>query len=249
MGFPFWNYSYIPVIILQIACILHALKTDRKDWIYLLIFLPFVGSVIYIIREWIPGLRGISLKNNGSGGRPLFGNRIKELERARRIADTDANRLALAAEYATAGQPNKAIELTQSCLKGIYANNAGMMFNLARYSFYAERYAESKSWFEKALAIRDARLEKPEDELLYARTLARAGDTGKAEEGFKRIIRVHHLLEARYYYGELLRAAGRAEEAKREFRAILEEKDLHPPHVRRANARWVRAARRGLRGG
>ena len=50
-------YGYYIVGSLQIICILHALKTSRRDWLYLVIFLPGIGAIIYIIREILPGLR------------------------------------------------------------------------------------------------------------------------------------------------------------------------------------------------
>lgn len=247
MSFPFWNYSYPIVIVLQIICILHALRTGRRDWIYLLIFLPFVGAVVYIIREVLPGLRSTGVDENIRRG--LFPNgRIKELERALRLANTDSNRLKLAAEYARQHNFEKAIELTKACLTGIYANNAGMMLDLARYTFGAQHYAESIMWFDRVLAQKDRRIEMPEDQLLYARALQLSGRLEEAEAAFKTHIRTHHSMEAMYYYGLMLKDAGRKEEARAQFKAVREERELHPAHVRRRNARFISASRRELAG-
>jgi hypothetical protein len=95
--FPFLRlgYGYYLIPVLQIVCILHALKTNRRDWIYLLIFLPRIGAVIYIIRELLPSWRFPGI--NGSDVKTFFpSGRIKELERNLKIADTDTNRLRLA---------------------------------------------------------------------------------------------------------------------------------------------------------
>src|SRR4051812_40614203 len=91
------GYGYYIVAAFQIVCILHALKTSRRDWIYLLIFLPGVGAIIYIIREILPGLR---VSEMTTATNTIFaGGRIKALERNCKIADTDANKLRLAEEY------------------------------------------------------------------------------------------------------------------------------------------------------
>lgn len=232
---------------LQIVCILHALNTNRRDWLYLLIFLPGIGAIIYIIREVIPGWRSPAL--NAGNVKTFFpSGRIKELERNLKIADTDTNRLRLAEEYARQQNFTKAIELTGSCIKGIHANNAGMMLDMARYTFGAGQYAESLAWLEKALREKHNRFDKPEDDLLYANALHKAGTVERPEEAYKQMIRMHHSMAARYYYGLLLRELGRADEAKTQFQKVVDERNLHPKHVRNMNAQWVSASRRALAG-
>jgi hypothetical protein len=241
------GYGYYIIAALQIICILHTLKTNRRDWIYLLIFLPGIGAIIYIIREVLPEWRVSGMNSNNM--KSLFpGGRIKELERNLKIADTDSNKLRLAEEYARQQNFEKAMTLTNSCLKGIYANNAGMMLDMGRYAFGAGQYAESLAWLDKALREKQNKFDKPEDELLYAKALHQSGDTARAETAYKQIIRVHHSMEGRYHYGLLLKEIGRNEEAKTQFRTVLDEQHLHPKHVRHMNARWVSASRKALTG-
>src|SRR5450432_4177873 len=228
--FPFYRlgYAYYLIPVLQIICILHALKTNRRDWIYLLIFLPGIGAIIYIIREVLPALRYAGI-NSGSMKSFFPSGRIKELERNLKIADTDSNRLRLAEEYARQQNFDKAMELTNACLKGIYANNPGMMQDMGRYTYGAGKYAESLSWLDKVLLEKKNRFDKPEDEILYAKALHQSGDMVRAEAAYKQIIRVHHSMEGRYHYGLLLKETGRNEEAKTQFRTIIDERNLHPP--------------------
>jgi hypothetical protein len=247
--FPFYRlgYAYYLIPVLQIICIVHALKTNRRDWIYLLIFLPGIGAFIYIIREVLPGLRYAGI--NTSSMKSFFpSGRIKELERNLKIADTDTNRLRLAEEYARQQNFEKAMELTNFCLKGIYANNAGMMLDMGRYAFGAGQYPQSIAWLDKALKEKQNKFDRPEDELLYAKAVHKSGDTIRAEVVYKQIIRVHHSMEGRYNYGLLLKETGRNDEAKTQFRTVVDERNLHPPHVRRINAKWVSACRKALTG-
>ncbi len=239
------GYAYYIIAALQIICILHALNTNRRDWLYLLIFLPGIGAIIYIIKEMLPAWRGSGISSNNVT--MLFpNNRIKELERNLRIADTDTNKLRLAEEYARQQNFTKAMELTGSCLKGIHATNAGMMLDMGRYAFGAGAYNESLAWLDKALREKNNRFDKPEDDLLYARALHKSGDVVRAENAYKQMIRLHHSMEGRYNYGLLLKETGRTDEAKAQFRTVIEERNLHPRHVQQLNAKWVSASRKAL---
>lgn len=247
MPFLFWSWLPYAVVVLQIICIVHLLRSGRnREWLYLLIFLPFIGSLIYIVNEILPSMRA-SCAGPGSGRGLFAGSRIRELEKALRLADTDTNRLQLAAAQADAGNFESAMQLTRSCLKGTYAENPGMMQDMARYSFGAGNYAESIAWFDKVHAVSDRRIGKPENELLYARALEAAGQPDAAMDAYRYVIRMHHSLEARYRYGLMLLAQGQAEEARRLFQAVLDDREHQPPHVRRQAAEWIRGAKAALR--
>lgn len=245
-AFFYSPYLYYAIGIAQVICIYHAIKTGRKEWLYLLIFLPGIGATIYFIREILPGLR---TGDATRGLQQVFtpGANIKELERALRVADTDANRLNLAAEYARAGQFPRAIELVRSCLTGIYANSPDTLLILARYLFHNNEFREATQTFAKVLKLKNGRFDKPDDDLLYARALDGSGEDVRADEEYAKVVRIHHSVEARYYYGMLLKRLGRTKEAAAQFQAIQDEKDLHPPHVRRMNARWMQLSAKELR--
>ncbi len=246
--FPYLTspYLYYAIGAAQLICIYHAIKTGRRDWMYLLIFLPGIGATIYFIKEILPGLQ------TGQAGRDIRqiltpGGNIKELERALRLADTDTNRLNLAAECARTGDYSRATQLVRSCLTGIYANSADTLMILARYLFHNNEFQEAVTTFEKALKLKSNRFDKADDELLYARALDGLGDIARAGDEYNRIIRVHHSVEGRCHYGLMLKRLGQNKEAVGQFQAIKDEKDLHPPHVRRMNATWTQLSARELR--
>lgn len=118
--FGYWDNSYYLILVVQVLCILHALKSGRREWLYLLIFLPLLGCIIYFIRELLPEINRGEFFSNLQ--RLLFPNaKIKELERAVRISDTVTNRLNLAKEYELQHRYGEAIDLTRSCLTDLYA--------------------------------------------------------------------------------------------------------------------------------
>lgn len=232
---------YIVIGIFQLICIIHAMKTNRRDWIYLLIFLPAIGAIAYFVRELWPEIQAGNFMEQMQ--RVLFPNSaIRDLQKRLRIADTEANRLNLAREYEKQKKYDKALELTKSCLEGFYANDAGIMQDVARLSFYNNNFAESIAYYDKVLKAK-TKFDKPEDELVYARALEGCGSLAKAEEEYVRIIRIHHSMEARYHYGMLLKRQSRIEEARTQFQAVKDERELQPKYVLRMNAQWIRQSR------
>jgi hypothetical protein len=124
--YSFWNNSYYLIILVQIFCVAHAMKKGKKDWIYIIIFLPLAGAAAYFIREILPEInRGEFTANLQNLFLP--NHSIKEWERKVRIADTVTNRLQLADAYAQQKQYVKAISLTEACLNGHHVNDPGII--------------------------------------------------------------------------------------------------------------------------
>src|SRR5471032_2198158 len=50
---------YILVLLLEIACIVHIMRTGRERfWIYIVLFLPMAGMLAYLAAEVLPDLLG-----------------------------------------------------------------------------------------------------------------------------------------------------------------------------------------------
>lgn len=239
MMFAYWNDYYYIVIILQIIAIIHAIKTGRREWIYLLIFLPAIGAIVYFFMEFLPEMR------RGSGSKSLtkalFPHReINEWERKLQVSDSITNKLGLSKAYANQKKYDQAIALTLDCLKGHYDDDPAILLQLSRQYFYSGQYQESIKYFDRFNS--KTSIKTAEDELLYARALEGIGNDDAANDDYKRIIRVHHSIEARYYYGLFLKNRKQTEQAKEQFRAIRSELKLLPRYLRKRNAKWLRLA-------
>ena len=245
--FSFFNPAYYPLLIAaQVLCIIHAYKTGRRNWIYLLIFLPGIGVLIYLFMEILPDIRrGEFVPTLQRWITPHY--RIRAWEQRIRVSDTVFNRLNLAKAYEERDLPAKAIPLVMSCLEDdLYARDPDIMLQLARLLFEDGKYAESLAQFSKAWPLQPPGLRKMEDELIYSRALEASGALPQAEEAYQRIIRVHHSLEAMYWYGLFLKKQGRPEEAMAQFRSAREEIRLYPRYARRRYMQWVRLSRREM---
>lgn len=236
--FAYWNDYYYIVIILQAISVFHAIKTGKREWIYLIIFLPAIGAVAYFFMEFFPEMR----RGNSSKSltKALFpGREINEWERKLQISNSVTNKLGLSNAYASQKKYDQAIALSLDCLKGPYDDDPAILLQLARQYFHNEQYQESLAYFDrfnKKTHIRTA-----EDELLYARALEGA-ENDAAEQEYKRVIRIHHSLEARYYYGLFLKNLRQTDQAKEQFKAIRSELKLLPRYLRKRNAKWLRLA-------
>lgn len=243
--FSLWNDYYYFVIALQAIAVIHAIKTGRNQWIYLLIFLPLIGAVIYFFMEFLPDIRrGTNTKGLSKLISP--NQEIKQWERKVQISDSVTNKLGLSNAYSAQGQHEKAIALSLECLKGYYAEDPAIIHQLAHQYYYNKQYQESLTYFNKLRSKSATALKTVEDELLYARALDGNQENEVAEAEYKRIIRVHHLLEGRYYYGLFLKRQARNPEAKEQFQAIRSEIKLVPRYVRKRNAKWLRLALKEL---
>ncbi len=240
---------YYPVfLVLVIICIVHAYKTGRSNWIYLLIFLPGIGALVYFFLEILPEIRhGDFVPNLKSLVNPNY--KVAQWETQLRHTDTIYNRLNLALALEQRGVYPRAIELVKSCLDDVlYAKDPNIILQSARLYFKNGQYTESLSAFEKAWPLQPVNLRKMEDELIYARSLEAGGNLPQAEETYHRIIRIHQSLEAMYWYGMYLKTQNRREEARRQFQSVREEIRLYPRYARRRYAEWARLSRREMSG-
>jgi hypothetical protein len=245
MLFGLWSDYYYLAVPLQLLAIIHALKTGRRQWLYLLIFLPLIGAVIYFFMELLPEINSGSFFKNIQ--RYFFPNqKIKEWERKVKISDNITNKLGLSNAYAEQKHYDKAIALSLSCLDGLYSDDPGILLQLARQYFYNGQYKESLEYFDKLNEKNSSRFGVQEDELLYVRAQEGIGANELADAGYQRIIRIHHSLEGRYYYGLFLKKQQKKIEARVQFQAIREEIKLLPRYLRRRNAQWARKSLKEL---
>ena len=95
-------------LIIQIALVVHIVKTGRNmTWVFIVIFVPLVGSIAYFIVELLPELSGTrtarSLKRNISEA--VDPNKdFKSASQRLALADTVQNSMTLAAECLARGK-------------------------------------------------------------------------------------------------------------------------------------------------
>lgn len=216
----FYNYYYI-VILIQGLCVFHSIKKGTQSkWLWLIVFLPLIGSVIYIFTEVIKK-RHISGVQSSIQHIANPTGRITELEKRFKFSDTFTNRVALADAYLENGLNEKAIELYEPALSGVFIDNEHVIKQLIIGYYNLKQYKKVTDIAPKILKSFD--FSKSRANLLYALSLLETGDLAKAEKEFEAMNHRFSNYEARFYYGDFLVKQNRKEDAALIFHDIVDE--------------------------
>jgi hypothetical protein len=150
----FFSGYYSIIIVLQAICVYHAFKKGNQNWIWIIVFLPAVGCLIYLFSEIITKREVEVVKSNIE---PIIRptGRIKDLKRRLAFSDTFDNKAALADAYLESGMYAEAIELYESCLTGIFESNPHVIMQLIKAYYQAERYEDAIRVAQKILTVSD----------------------------------------------------------------------------------------------
>ena len=168
------EFVSILVWIIQIALIIHVLKTDvSRFWILILIFMPLIGGLAYFVIELLPqfsgsitGQRAVrSVKqtlNPGAGLRQheAAWNQSPNVDNSRRYAEA----------LMDAGKTAEAEEIIAGALKGLFETEPTLLLLKARLQFEGDRTAESLLSME-SLHEQNHDFGSADGLLLYARGL------------------------------------------------------------------------------
>lgn len=241
---------YIAPIALELVCIIHAVRTGRVfPWIYVIIFLPLVGSLAYVAVEMAPELmRGRTSRRIASGMRAAADpNRgFREARRAvEMVGSIDAKR-ALAEEHLARGQYADAVALYENALQGQFAEDPALLQGLARARFLAGNGQGAQAALD-TLRKADPAYMAADEQLLYARALELQGQDADALAAYKKVVPFFAGEEARCRYAMLLQKTGAVDQARALFAEIVKSLDGAPGHYRRAQKEWGAIARAALR--
>lgn len=243
--FFFEPYFYYITIGLQAICVIHSLrKGNQNKWLWVIIFLPVIGSLIYIFSEMFSG-NEVSQVQKGLGAFVNPGGRIKKLEEQLRFADTFTNKVQLADAYLATSQTEKAVTLYEKSLNGVFAENEYVLLQLI------EAYSQLNDYPKVITAARKVyplpQFLRSRQHLLYAMALEATGVEAAAEAEFKQMTARFSNFEARYQYGQFLLRHGRESEAFNLYHDMIDESRQLSPRERSANRQWVNLAKESLR--
>jgi hypothetical protein len=241
-------YAIISVIV-QALLIIHVLKTGRDfRWIFLLIFLPGIGPLIYFVMEILPGLTGglgarRAARRVGKlvdPGRSLRQHQL-DYERSRNV-DTATR---LANELVREGRNDEAIKVCEESRGGVFADDPTLLMALAAALFAKREFGKAIETLDE-LRAKNPQFRSPDGHLLYARALDEEGRTAKAIEEYEALARYYPGAEARVRLAQLQQKVGNTETARRLFGQIVEDARLAPKHFQRAQREWIDVAKKAL---
>ena len=235
-------------LILQVALIVHVMKTGRNTiWIWV-VMMPIVGPVSYFLVEVLPELLGTRTARRAGKvvQKAIDPDRgLRQASAAASLADTVDAKIRLAAELQERSEFAAAIEVYRQALRGLYEHDPNLMLGLARAQFGAGEPGAARATLD-ALIAHNPDFNSPDGHLLYARALVAEGDAARAEGEYRALVEHYPGAEATVRFAAFLRARGRDAEGSALLRELLRTAELVPKHARQSQAHWLAIARREL---
>jgi hypothetical protein len=237
------------LLLLQIGFAIHAYRTGRMNpWLWIIVFVPAIGCLLYLILEIIPELAGGATARRVK--RDLVatvdpGRDYRALAREVEIAPTVHNRLRLADECVRLNRLDEAQALYAACASGLHAADPAVLGGLARTRVAIGDFAGAREALD-ALRAENPDWRAADVALLDARVLEGTGQTQAALAVLRALAATYPGEEARCRYAALLAGTGQAEAARAEYREIIRRVDLQGRVYRKAQQAWYDAARRGV---
>ena len=235
--------------VIQIALIVHVLRTGRAIyWVFIIFMMPGIGSVAYFIIEMLPDLTNTMGARRAARGlrkaiSPGADLRQRQLEH-QMSGSVDAARH-LAQELIENGQYADAITHYQSALTGIYEHDPDLMLGLAQAQFGNGDAKSCKETLD-AMRIENPDYRSPEGHLLFARALEQCEDLENAEVEYAAIATYYPGVEARVRYAQLLERIEKIELARKEYEDIVAAAEMAPAHFRKVQKQWITIAKAGI---
>jgi hypothetical protein len=172
-------------ILIQIACAVHCVRNSRNSlWLMVIIFLSIPGCLAYAVFEIFPGLFQTREVRSAKAAAIRKLDPERQVRAARdglEIADTAANRMALADALVENGSHREAGEHYRAALAKMPRGDRGVQLKLARAELEAGNAGEARKLLEQ-LPESGSASENDRAQLLLARALQDCGDTDKAME-------------------------------------------------------------------
>jgi len=171
-------YFYL-ILALQGYCVYHC-YTNRNDyyWIFAIIFLPVVGSFIYLFMNVIQK-QDIDKVQQGLTAVINPSKKIIDLEKRFKFAASFENQVALADAYLEAEQFDKAIQNYEASLKDVFKEDFYVLTKLQEAHYFSSQFDKAMEYAER---IKDhPKFNKSRASFLYAMTMEKAGNIAEAE--------------------------------------------------------------------
>jgi len=215
---------FYPIIVfIQIFCIFHAFKNKAEQkWFWILLFLPFIGSLIYLYDQVFSRRKLEDLTEDVKG---TFVNnyRIDKLEKELKFKDTISNRMSLAEEYTLAGNYESALELYESCNEGFQKENPHLQLKMLQNYYLMEDYATAVIYGERLEGKKE--FINSEERVAYAWSQYYQKNIAGAESNFKAMDNNFTNYNQRLEYAYFLKEINKIEECKFKLEEMLDEID------------------------
>ncbi|GAL66197.1 hypothetical protein [Jejuia pallidilutea] len=213
-------YFYL-IIALQAFCIYHVIKhRNPYYWIFLIFFIPLLGSVIYILTQ-VYNKRDADKITSGITNIINPTKKIRDLEKKLEFSETYQNRVNLADAYLEIGDNEKALKHYKDALEGNFQNDFYVIKNMIEAFTKIEDY---KSVVTHAEHIKShPEFVKSRTQFLYGLALEKEGKLEEAEENLKAIDVRFSFYNERLVYAQFLLNINKKVEAQSILESLISE--------------------------
>jgi hypothetical protein len=212
---------YFIIILLQAYCLWHAYSNNsERKWYYLIFFLPAIGSLFYLYKNFY-SRENVSKLTDGIQGLVDSGHEVRQLEEALDFSDTKKNRCLLAEAYLEHERYDDAIELLESCFRDFNLGNNDVTQQLVKAYYLKDDFARTVELAEQISEVKE--FDDSMEKVAYAWSLHHTGDDTAAEQVFSEMDGSYCNYRHRFEFAKFLNRSGRGERAGEKLEEILNE--------------------------
>jgi len=229
--------------LVQLGLAIHCIRSGRaKTWLYPILFLPVVGSLIYVFTQLLPDLRSSPRGRSAANSLAKAADPSRELRRRKElleISDNVSNRLALADECMQAQLYEEASELYDSCSQ--LDDDPSIKLKVCQALFARRKFATARESMQTLIELHP-QFRSAEGHLLYARILDELDDADAVVE-YEALLDSYPGEEARVRYALYLKRHGEHTRAQQLFEESLKRARQAPKFYQEAQRQWLNQAK------
>jgi len=234
-------------LLIAIGFVVHANKTGRPQyWMFILLFLPLVGSIAYIVFELLPELA------NSRRSRKVVSDlrtvvdpdrEYRQLGERAMLAGTMDTKCKFAEECERKGMWQEAIDLYREVAQGIYADDPEVLRRLARAELGSGSATAAMATLDR-LRTAHPDYQHQDAHLTYARALEKEGRLQDAASEYAALAGYFVGMEARTRYALLLQKLGEPIEARKLLSEVVRASKAPGVVLSPDDREWVKVAQR-----
>ncbi len=227
-------------IVAKVYFVAHSVRSGKdRYWIYVIVFLPGIGCLIYFFSEYLPEIQQNQKMKRSRNQKKKLSYLKDQVE----LLPSVKNKMELAEGCINKGQFAKAIAIYNSCLEDLNEEDPVVVEGLCCAYFFMGDFENAKN---NLLRLREVRGKRIGDEfdMLLARTYEALGDVDRAIAEYVDLVKVFSGEEARCRYALLLKKQGQTDMAKSYFNEIITNVRLSPKFYQKVQKKWLGMARK-----
>jgi hypothetical protein len=240
---------FILTVVVQVLFALHAHRTGRDRWIFLILIFPAMGCLIYFIAEVLPEIihGPAGQKAQGRIRRALDPDKeFRAAKYAFETAPTVANRLRLAQILTAQRDYDAVIALLQPALTDHFKEDPMLLEGLA-YAYYDKGDYRNALLYIKKLYEREDSAPADYIKLLRIRSLIALGELETARAELTHLVDFFTGEEARIALAQLHERMGAPHEARKIYEDIVKRSKHAPKYYQKHEREWIELAQGALK--